>query len=211
MLVAESIVAKVVISLITKLTTTLGTLVLSERRRACRYLVKLYYAVQALDDTTERILHSVANRASEGIAKAMFHALADEQDSVEFASNAFVDLSRDLQRGLGLLDPALHQLCRLIYRGKADFLSVMSTGIHPDFSKSPPEFEFWMPTERLLRTDFEGAYKQSVETIKLGKEYYWPTGAFEYIQDTERLIVACLLYTSPSPRDRQKSRMPSSA
>ena len=25
------------------------------------------------------------------------------------------------------------------------------------------------------------------------------------------MIVACLLYTSPSPRDRQKSRMPSSA
>ena len=27
----------------------------------------------------------------------------------------------------------------------------------------------------------------------------------------ERLLKACLLYTSPSPRDRQKSRMPSSA
>ena len=26
-----------------------------------------------------------------------------------------------------------------------------------------------------------------------------------------KLVVACLLYTSPSPRDRQKSRMPSSA
>ena len=26
-----------------------------------------------------------------------------------------------------------------------------------------------------------------------------------------RLVCACLLYTSPSPRDRQKSRMPSSA
>ena len=26
-----------------------------------------------------------------------------------------------------------------------------------------------------------------------------------------RLAIACLLYTSPSPRDRQKSRMPSSA
>ena len=25
------------------------------------------------------------------------------------------------------------------------------------------------------------------------------------------LVVVCLLYTSPSPRDRQKSRMPSSA
>ena len=27
----------------------------------------------------------------------------------------------------------------------------------------------------------------------------------------EEIIAACLLYTSPSPRDRQKSRMPSSA
>ena len=27
----------------------------------------------------------------------------------------------------------------------------------------------------------------------------------------ERLVENCLLYTSPSPRDRQKSRMPSSA
>ena len=27
----------------------------------------------------------------------------------------------------------------------------------------------------------------------------------------EMLISTCLLYTSPSPRDRQKSRMPSSA
>ena len=29
--------------------------------------------------------------------------------------------------------------------------------------------------------------------------------------DHNKLQVACLLYTSPSPRDRQKSRMPSSA
>ena len=29
--------------------------------------------------------------------------------------------------------------------------------------------------------------------------------------DRAALAIACLLYTSPSPRDRQKSRMPSSA
>ena len=28
---------------------------------------------------------------------------------------------------------------------------------------------------------------------------------------TDEAVVSCLLYTSPSPRDRQKSRMPSSA
>ncbi|MFA5171319.1 MAG: hypothetical protein WC426_07115 [Sulfuriferula sp.] len=189
MLPAESIIAKIVTSVVAKLSTSLGELVLSKRRRACRYLVKLYYAIQALDDTTERILHSAASGASQSIAKATFQALMAEQDSLEFASNAFVDLSRDLQRGLELLDPALHQLCRLIYRGKADFLSVMSSGIRPNFSKSPPEFAFWMPTESLLETDFEGAYLQSAETIKRGEEYYWPSGAFEYFQDTEELVI----------------------
>ena len=32
-----------------------------------------------------------------------------------------------------------------------------------------------------------------------------------YVGDERERITACLLYTSPSPRDRQKSRMPSSA
>ena len=31
------------------------------------------------------------------------------------------------------------------------------------------------------------------------------------IEIMTRLVASCLLYTSPSPRDRQKSRMPSSA
>ena len=30
-------------------------------------------------------------------------------------------------------------------------------------------------------------------------------------EELHRLFYGCLLYTSPSPRDRQKSRMPSSA
>ena len=34
---------------------------------------------------------------------------------------------------------------------------------------------------------------------------------FDNITQLEELYYACLLYTSPSPRDRQKSRMPSSA
>ena len=35
-------------------------------------------------------------------------------------------------------------------------------------------------------------------------------GAIEFTRDA-KVIYNCLLYTSPSPRDRQKSRMPSSA
>ena len=32
-----------------------------------------------------------------------------------------------------------------------------------------------------------------------------------YVKDKEKTLLSCLLYTSPSPRDRTRSRMPSSA
>ena len=35
--------------------------------------------------------------------------------------------------------------------------------------------------------------------------------SFEHLMYEKNWIDTCLLYTSPSPRDRQKSRMPSSA
>ena len=33
----------------------------------------------------------------------------------------------------------------------------------------------------------------------------------QHIDSIDEICISCLLYTSPSPRDRQKSRMPSSA
>ena len=41
--------------------------------------------------------------------------------------------------------------------------------------------------------------------------YFEGNGAFTGETSTAMLKDLCLLYTSPSPRDRQKSRMPSSA
>ena len=43
------------------------------------------------------------------------------------------------------------------------------------------------------------------QAVDLGEGF---EGLRQVIEDRER---TCLLYTSPSPRDRQKSRMPSSA
>ena len=50
----------------------------------------------------------------------------------------------------------------------------------------------------------------------LGKTLIELTIATNYIRQTNKPVLiitplACLLYTSPSPRDRQRSRMPSSA
>ena len=41
--------------------------------------------------------------------------------------------------------------------------------------------------------------------------YNLPLLTKNYIVEIQQLHLDCLLYTSPSPRDRQKSRMPSSA
>ena len=52
-----------------------------------------------------------------------------------------------------------------------------------------------------------------VEGIMEGKDWVWDGGILreKYAEKTYKTINTCLLYTSPSPRDRQKSRMPSSA
>ena len=51
-----------------------------------------------------------------------------------------------------------------------------------------------------------------IETDKVVIEVVAPNdGTLTKIIKDEGEVVICLLYTSPSPRDRQKSRMPSSA
>ena len=53
------------------------------------------------------------------------------------------------------------------------------------------------------------------EVLKLQREHYLNEGPPSYEIRIDRLDrvqdMVCLLYTSPSPRDRTRSRMPSSA
>ena len=63
------------------------------------------------------------------------------------------------------------------------------------------------------------SYKQTL--VKILPEYIKPKvlkrnnkykkWKYGYDKEHDVIVISCLLYTSPSPRDRQKSRMPSSA
>ena len=56
--------------------------------------------------------------------------------------------------------------------------------------------------------------RNSIENIDEKKFRYWEFDIRESIDGVVFVFhddLICLLYTSPSPRDRQKSRMPSSA
>ena len=58
------------------------------------------------------------------------------------------------------------------------------------------------------KVDKDGCVKRS---FRMPKEDDWKLLKKKTEADIERSHKTCLLYTSPSPRDRQKSRMPSSA
>ena len=50
------------------------------------------------------------------------------------------------------------------------------------------------------------------EIVTMGQPDLDPNQPGEYVSPEDwNALISCLLYTSPSPRDRQKSRMPSSA
>ena len=54
--------------------------------------------------------------------------------------------------------------------------------------------------------------KTGSSNLKIVHVYRWdPEKNDNPREDTFEVNIDCLLYTSPSPRDRQKSRMPSSA
>ena len=55
----------------------------------------------------------------------------------------------------------------------------------------------------------EIAFHYPHDRFLVGWEMIEPDEQYNYF--TFKLYLFCLLYTSPSPRDRQKSRMPSSA
>ena len=65
--------------------------------------------------------------------------------------------------------------------------------------------EFAMSTRRLERSVEQMKAKTSSQLAEIGKKSE-AIGRLKF-----ELSENCLLYTSPSPRDRQKSRMPSSA
>ena len=64
--------------------------------------------------------------------------------------------------------------------------------------------KFFKAEKCIIYTDVEGVYTTDPNKLKKAKK-------IKIISYEEMLEMACLLYTSPSPRDRLLSRMPSSA
>ena len=72
-------------------------------------------------------------------------------------------------------------------------------------------------TESIHMPDTSTVFQAEIEAISHACQYALANlkelniKYIKILSDSQAAIKACLLYTSPSPRDRQKSRMPSSA
>ena len=96
--------------------------------------------------------------------------------------------------------------------GKTILLQNMILDIYRDcfsrkyiFSPSIEVDSTWLPVKQYIEKDMN---VQNTKEEPIYFDHYDPQNLNNII-DTQHKV--CLLYTSPSPRDRQKSRMPSSA
>eukprot|EP01015_Nassula_variabilis_P014183 TRINITY_DN216_c0_g1_i9.p1 TRINITY_DN216_c0_g1~~TRINITY_DN216_c0_g1_i9.p1 ORF type:complete len:521 (-),score=199.64 TRINITY_DN216_c0_g1_i9:26-1588(-) len=98
------------------------------------------------------------------------------------------------------------------YKKVGKFLQIMNKQGFIEYKEAkknlPPQITKVMRTNKEL-AEFEPivqkAFKKEAPEEKKEDDEIWPK------VEIEELFKPCLLYTSPSPRDRQKSRMPSSA
>ena len=88
----------------------------------------------------------------------------------------------------------MHKLLLAIVAGLLLAGNAQATGLDLSFSNETANLEYLAPVRKFSRGD-RGGQLQSNGLFSLG---------FFYNE-------LCLLYTSPSPRDRTRSRMPSSA
>ena len=65
-------------------------------------------------------------------------------------------------------------------------------------------------TFKELGLPLEGTAYEDIETTRMFESYHEEKAIYFVIEENGQ-VKGCLLYTSPSPRDRTRSRMPSSA
>jgi hypothetical protein len=189
-LTAEGIVSKVVSFVVDKTIGKITALPFDRRKKACRSLTKLYHCVQALDEVTENVLHTLEDFQGSGEAAALVHTLNNHRHEVERATNMFVDLGYELHAGLAIVDPVLAECCHTLYISKVDFLTLMSNSIHWDRSGLKAKVVVKRPLGRMEAVDMEDLYARTKSAFEAGVKHDWPSSALDdFASDFEEISI----------------------
>ena len=104
-------------------------------------------------------------------------------------------------QGIGI--PFITKYGNALQEAVVDFVSIRTSELQNNiFTLNDFDYVFWiLADESTIDETFNSVEQQFVK-------YYLESGGNLFISGSE---IGCLLYTSPSPRDRTRSRMPSSA
>ena len=95
---------------------------------------------------------------------------------------------------------------------KVDFLNHGSFGACPiEVLKRQTELRFMMESDPVNFIDGIGRGLWADAVVRLSDFLNADPGGMAFVNNATTGVNTCLLYTSPSPRDRTRSRMPSSA
>ena len=88
-------------------------------------------------------------------------------------------------------------------------VQTLHSSLMPWFVQLPPDVQAAALFRQQCILEVRTSYREGMAELAQPGEPFWPFGESYGVSLTERYT--CLLYTSPSPRDRTRSRMPSSA
>jgi hypothetical protein len=186
MITASAIIGKLVEFIGTKLLGRLADLPFDKRKKACRSLTKLYFCVEALDEVTEEFDKAFHDFKDRGNAEALVHALNNKSHDISLTTNGFVDLGKELDQGLQLVDPALALCCHLLYLSKFDFLSFLSESVRWEEKGGRRFIVIKRPKGLMEGVDMEELYRDAQEGLRSTEKFYWPESALdEFDKDFE--------------------------
>ena len=191
-----------------------------EKERKGEFLGK---TVQVIPHITDEIKHRVKILGNTGDFDIVITEIGGTVGDIE--SLPYVESVRQLLWELGKENAIVIHLTLIPYLAAAGELktkptqhsvkTLMQSGINPDVLVCRTEHEISEDIKRKLALFCNVKTEDVIQSIDASTIYDVPNLMFEEGLDTVVLnklqLCSCLLYTSPSPRDRQKSRMPSSA
>ena len=140
-----------------------------------------------------------------------------EAEKEEFVRNLFLDLKRKATPGavaalVGALGNDLRELQSAVSQIAADApAGAIDELIIDKFHQGRVETTGFDVADATLDGNLSGALIALRSALETGTDPVMITSAIASSLRSLAKVSGCLLYTSPSPRDRQKSRMPSSA
>ena len=155
---------------------------------------------------------------SEGLATVLVGFVREQMEAIKPARALFLDFP--MGRGMGKPNDPNFQ--KKVIRAAFDLLNEPNGPVIEDFPEIIPvrdgRMGYALPPDLVLNISDIGDLNQLLDEIRVEMEALRPdyeaamkSRGRTTVGASELNVRDCLLYTSPSPRDRQKSRMPSSA